>query len=83
MSENGILHVYHHVGCLIGAYSFTNELVREDSPERIVLIPLADSLNHSSTMNNARLFTSKDGKYFLMKATADIQPESQIVRTLC
>jgi hypothetical protein len=49
--------LFHYAGCLISAYSFCEDPDRELD---IALVPLADTLNHRTGCNNARLYYEKD-----------------------
>ena len=61
---------FHYIGCLIMAYSFTFT--------DIVMIPMADMLNHH-TANNAQLYEIEGG--FVMKAITPIQAQTQVFNT--
>ena len=77
--QDGLLFAtYHRLGSIISAYSFTDETC-SDPLGRVVLVPLADALNHSSTHNNARLYFDTDA--LSMVAVADIDPGFPIFNT--
>ncbi len=63
-------------GDLLSSYSF---LENPSSPEDVMLVPVADLLNHSSTSNNAKLYFGKD--CLEMIATKEIPEGSQIFNT--
>ena len=57
ISENEFEKLFHFAGCLVSAYSFCEDPDRELD---IALVPLADSLNHRTGFNNARLYYEKE-----------------------
>ncbi|KAI7904047.1 uncharacterized protein BX663DRAFT_432767 [Cokeromyces recurvatus] len=89
------LELFHICGSLIMAYSFIDELEkseREDAEEEmsseeedeeeegvIVMVPMADMLNHKTGFNNARLFYEADS--LQMKAIKNIKEGEQIFNT--
>lgn len=50
--------LFHYAGCLISAYSFCEDPEKELD---IAMVPLADTLNHKTGFNNARLYYDTDG----------------------
>lgn len=57
LSEDQLLRLFHFAGSLISAYSF-NE--RADDDSATAMVPLADTLNHRTGCNNARLYYGPD-----------------------
>ena len=57
ISDQELEKLFHYAGCLISAYSFCEDPDREID---IGLVPLADTLNHRTGFNNARLYYEKD-----------------------
>lgn len=57
ISEEEFKKLFHFAGCLISAYSFCED---PDLELDISLVPLADTLNHRTGFNNARLYYEKE-----------------------
>jgi hypothetical protein len=57
ISEEEFKKLFHFAGCLISAYSFCED---PDQELDIALVPFADTLNHRTGFNNARLYYEKE-----------------------
>lgn len=57
ISEDEFKKLFHFAGCLISAYSFCED---PDQELDISLVPFADTLNHRTGFNNARLYYEKE-----------------------
>lgn len=57
ISDKEFERLFHYAGCLISAYSFCEDAEQELD---IALVPFADTLNHRTGFNNARLYYEKE-----------------------
>lgn len=57
ISNEEFENLFHYAGCLISAYSFCEDV---DQELDITLVPFADTLNHRTGFNNARLYYEKE-----------------------
>ena len=57
ISDKEFERLFHYAGCLISAYSFCED---SDNELDICLVPFADTLNHRTGFNNARLYFEKE-----------------------
>lgn len=84
------LELYHTCGSLIMAYSFNDELQKEEASDDdeeeeeeenvlISMVPMADMLNHKTGFNNARLFHEPES--LQMRAIKNITKGEQIYNT--
>lgn len=76
ISEKEFEKLFHFAGCLISAYSFCED---PDQELDIALVPLADTLNHRTGFNNARLYYEKEG--LKMICHADCPKGEQLFNT--
>ena len=76
LSDKEFKSLFHFAGCLISAYSFCEDPDRELD---IALVPLADTLNHRTGFNNARLYYEKDN--LKMVCHADCPKGEQLFNT--
>ncbi len=73
LSEDILKQLYFYAGSLVSSYSF----MEDDGT--IVMVPMADMLNHRAGHNNARLFFEKDSLH--MTAIKDMAAGEQIYNT--
>lgn len=76
ISEKEFEKLFHFAGCLISAYSFCED---PDQELDIALVPFADTLNHRTGFNNARLYYEKES--LKMICHADCHKGEQLFNT--
>ena len=76
ISEKEFQKLFHFAGCLISAYSFCEDA---DQELDIALVPFADTLNHRTGFNNARLYYEKES--LKMICHADCPKGEQLFNT--
>ena len=76
ISDKELESLFHYAGCLISAYSFCEDPDREPD---IALVPFADTLNHRTGFNNARLYFEKE--HLKMVCHADCPKGEQLFNT--
>lgn len=76
LSEKELERLFHYAGCIISAYSFCEDA---DQELDIGLVPLADTLNHKTGFNNARLYYEKE--HLKMICHADCPKGEQLFNT--
>lgn len=76
LSESEFERLFHYAGCLISAYSFCEN---PDQEMDIALVPFADTLNHRTGFNNARLYFEKE--HLKMICHADCPKGEQLFNT--
>lgn len=76
ISDKELEKLFHYAGCLISAYSFCED---PDQELDIALVPLADTLNHRTGFNNARLYFEKE--HLKMVCHADCPKGEQLFNT--
>lgn len=76
ISDKELERLFHYAGCVISAYSFSEDA---DQELDIGLVPLADTLNHKTGFNNARLYYEKE--HLKMICHADCPKGEQLFNT--
>ena len=76
ISDKEFENLFHYAGCLISAYSFCED---SDKELDIALVPFADTLNHRTGFNNARLYFEKE--YLKMVCHVDCSKGEQLFNT--
>lgn len=76
ISEKDFERLFHYAGCIISGYSFCED---PDQEVDIALVPLADTLNHRTGFNNARLYYEKEA--LKMVCHADCSKGEQLFNT--
>lgn len=76
ISDKEFERLFHYAGCVISAYSFCEDAEKELD---IGLVPFADTLNHRTGFNNARLYYEKE--HLKMVCHADCPKGEQLFNT--